>query len=94
MPAWWEAFEEEGSRRGRIFQNPPSCLNRAAGAAQMSVVGAPWAHGLVLRGGVHHGLASNSFSFFTGLCEKDSSSRLHLRSQPCVTIDCSAKGLE
>jgi hypothetical protein len=71
-PVWWEALDEEGSRRGRILRNPLPRSNRVAGVLQISVGAAPRAHGLVIQDVAGGELAPHSFPFFTGLCEKES----------------------
>ena len=71
-PVWWEALDEEGSRRGGILQNPLPQSNRIAGVGQISVGATPPAHGLVIQDVAGRDLVPHSFPFLTGLCEKDS----------------------
>jgi len=69
-PVWWEAFDEEGSRRGRILRNPRPRSCRVGGVSQMSVMAVPRVPNLVLQSGARRDLLPHSFAFFTGLCEK------------------------
>jgi hypothetical protein len=69
-PVWWEAFDDEGSWRGRILRNPRSRPCRVGGVSQMSVRATPGALSLVPLDGARRDLVSHSFAFFTGLCEK------------------------
>lgn len=69
-PAWWEAFDDEGMQCRRILQNSSPLSNRVVGVNQMSIGAAQRALGLVSQGAALRDLESNSFPFFTGLCEK------------------------
>ena len=69
-PVWWEAFDGEGSRQGRILRNPRPLLHWVGGVSQMSVLAAPGALNLVMRAGARRDHVSHSFAFFTGSCEK------------------------
>ena len=70
-PVWWEAFDDEGSWRGRILRNPRPGPCRVDGVSQMSVRTAPWALNLVPQRRARGDRRLHSFIFFTGLCEKD-----------------------
>ena len=70
-PVWWEALDEEGSRRGGILQNPPPWSNRVVGVAEISIVAGPTAHGVAMPGVAWRDVMPHSSPFFTGLCEKD-----------------------
>lgn len=69
-PVMWEAFEDEGWRRGRIFQNPLLRSKWGGIATRISAAIAPEAHSLSIRMVARRAVASHSFSFFTGVCEK------------------------
>lgn len=71
-PVWWEAFDGEGSRQGRILRNPRPLLHWVGGVSQMSVLAASEALNLVMQDSPHRDHVSHSFAFFTGLCEKAS----------------------
>jgi len=69
-PVWWEAFDGEGSGRGRILRNPRPLVHWVGGMSQMSVLAVPGALNLVMQDRVRRDCLSQSFVFFTGLCEK------------------------
>jgi hypothetical protein len=61
----------EGSRQGRILQNPRARWCRVGGMGQMSIWTAPRALNLVRQDTASRDRVSHSFTFFTRLCEKD-----------------------
>ena len=69
-PDWWEAFDDEGKRWGRILQNSASQQSRISGVVQMSTVTALRPQTLVMQDVARHASLTHSFPFFTGLCEK------------------------
>jgi len=69
-PGWWEAFDDEGQQCRRILQNLSALSSRVMSVNQISIGAARRVLGLVSQGAAQRDLVSNSFPFFTGLCEK------------------------
>ena len=79
--------------RAQSRENLSRQFCRSVGVRQMSLTAFHSAQGLGCKTA---SVPANSSLFFTRLCEKDSRAAMpiHQRSQPFVTSDCSAKGLD
>lgn len=60
-------------QRGEILRKLHRCRNRTVGARQMSMTAMPRTHRVVKREAMRLDGMANSLSFFTRLCEKESS---------------------